>query len=368
MKRFRHERGQVIFLTVALMLLLLGMAAITIDVGSWFHTRTDAQNAADSAARAGAELLPFDQGDAVAAAKSHLGSYAASSPDPVVATAPNGRTNSMMIVTASTVAPVYFAKLFGVDSITVHTPDLASPNAVRAVFDTPTAISDSTPIGFGSTEACADPSCFGVDRWYKYTDKGVDEKKDNPVFTLFDFTNTGNKKDPGISTIRDWIENGYGDFVGAGPGYGYSCEGVFGPGGCGGYATVAKDVAGDLAPWILDMKGKTIFVPIWSGTKANKKQIPCVDKKGKEKLCAGFGIAGFSLFEITDCKAKKNKKDGTQTDVACDSPADELDRLQGHFIQFDPQKSIVQQPPAPYQATSNAAQPFYGVKIVELTK
>lgn len=54
----RSESGQVLILTVLAMAVLLGMAAMAIDVGLFLHDRRNLQNAADAAALAGAADLP----------------------------------------------------------------------------------------------------------------------------------------------------------------------------------------------------------------------------------------------------------------------------------------------------------------------
>jgi len=57
----RHERGQVVVLTAGAMVVLLGFAALAIDIGFFAHTKRDLQNDADAMALAGAQEIP-DQG------------------------------------------------------------------------------------------------------------------------------------------------------------------------------------------------------------------------------------------------------------------------------------------------------------------
>src|SRR2546426_8649910 len=54
----RREGGQALILTVLAMAVLLGFAALAIDVGLVFEDRRGQQNAADAAALAGASALP----------------------------------------------------------------------------------------------------------------------------------------------------------------------------------------------------------------------------------------------------------------------------------------------------------------------
>ena len=59
--RLKSERGQAFFLTAAVMLFVgLGMAALVLDVGNWFHDKRRLQGTVDAAALAGAQQLPDD--------------------------------------------------------------------------------------------------------------------------------------------------------------------------------------------------------------------------------------------------------------------------------------------------------------------
>ena len=51
--RLREESGQSLVLAAAAMVVILGMAAMAIDVGMFLQERRDLQNAADAAALAG---------------------------------------------------------------------------------------------------------------------------------------------------------------------------------------------------------------------------------------------------------------------------------------------------------------------------
>ena len=61
----RRERGQVLMMAALLLPVLLGMAGMAVDVGSYASDRRQLQNAADSIALAAAQELP-DEGDAQA--------------------------------------------------------------------------------------------------------------------------------------------------------------------------------------------------------------------------------------------------------------------------------------------------------------
>ena len=56
----KDERGQAIVLMVLSLVVIMGMAALVLDVGNWYHTKRRLQGTADAAALAGAQLLPND--------------------------------------------------------------------------------------------------------------------------------------------------------------------------------------------------------------------------------------------------------------------------------------------------------------------
>jgi hypothetical protein len=67
----KSESGQAIVLMALSLVVILGMAALVLDVGNWFHTKRRLQGTADAAALAGAQLLPGDPNGAKAMALSY---------------------------------------------------------------------------------------------------------------------------------------------------------------------------------------------------------------------------------------------------------------------------------------------------------
>ncbi len=64
----KRDQGQALVMTVISLVVVLGMAALVLDVGAWFHQKRQLQATADAAALAGAQLLPQDPGGAHAQA------------------------------------------------------------------------------------------------------------------------------------------------------------------------------------------------------------------------------------------------------------------------------------------------------------
>src|SRR2546421_10721440 len=83
----RDQSGQALVLTVVFLVSLLGMAALVLDVGSWYRAKRQLQSTADAAALAGAQALPRAPGNATSlaqqyATKKHPTSPRTTSPPP----------------------------------------------------------------------------------------------------------------------------------------------------------------------------------------------------------------------------------------------------------------------------------------------
>src|SRR5262245_1476902 len=66
--RLKSERGQAFVLAAVAMVMLMGMAALVLDVGNWFRDKRRLQGTVDAAALAGAQQLPNDASGAQAQA------------------------------------------------------------------------------------------------------------------------------------------------------------------------------------------------------------------------------------------------------------------------------------------------------------
>jgi hypothetical protein len=111
------ERGQTIVLFVVFLVVLMGAGAIVIDVGSWYLTKRQAQAAADSVALAAAADLP----NAAFAITDSSGYRQRNEwPGGMQLTVSSFYTGSDTITAeATTTAPGYFARVFGIDTVDV---------------------------------------------------------------------------------------------------------------------------------------------------------------------------------------------------------------------------------------------------------
>jgi hypothetical protein len=141
------ERGQTIVITVLFLGVLIGMAGLVIDVGSWYVKREEAQAAADFGALAAASQLP-DAAAAEAAGEDYVGKNledATAEVEPVFDGDP-----SKAEVKARTRGETFFLGLFGIESV----PISARAVGQKAAAAVPLAIfayeSDCKEFGFGA--------------------------------------------------------------------------------------------------------------------------------------------------------------------------------------------------------------------------
>jgi hypothetical protein len=128
--RKNDERGQAFVLTAVFLVMLCGMCALVLDVGSWYRQKRQLQGTADAAALAGAQVLPNSWGTA----KSLALEYADKNGGGVLGgdvtsgtTFINGDTIS---VTAKTNSPGVFSRVLGITTVTVS----AHASAMRGSF------------------------------------------------------------------------------------------------------------------------------------------------------------------------------------------------------------------------------------------
>jgi hypothetical protein len=146
----RQEGGQVFALTAVALTAMIGMCAFVIDVGSWYQVTQQAQAAADAGATAAANDLPANPSLAVTDAQTYVNKNI-SGATTTVTTPYNGDATKVKVIVKVT-APTFFAKIFGLNSVTV-TESAAAKRAnganKYAVFAGNTTCGGSN--GFGNT-------------------------------------------------------------------------------------------------------------------------------------------------------------------------------------------------------------------------
>lgn len=134
--RTLSQRGQSLVVITIFMMSLLGMAALSIDVGSWYQTKRSLQADVDAAALAGASQLPAGWSFAQTTAQ---GNYAKNGKGTDTVTYQNvtvHSSNDSIKVSTTRSANSYFARLFGHSSATISASATATLYSYTKVVST----------------------------------------------------------------------------------------------------------------------------------------------------------------------------------------------------------------------------------------
>jgi Flp pilus assembly protein TadG len=141
-RRGRNESGAILAITAILMIVFLGMAALAIDVGSFYQAQRQAQAAADAGALAGVQDLPSvatadTNAKAITDATSYVAKNFPGADIPTVTPNYNGVAIDIKVVVTAT-TPSFFGQIFGITHANVSATAIAggsgntSPAAVFA--------------------------------------------------------------------------------------------------------------------------------------------------------------------------------------------------------------------------------------------
>jgi Putative Flp pilus-assembly TadE/G-like len=201
--RIRGESGQVFVFVAVILTALVGMAALVIDVGSWYQAQRKLQTAADAAALAGAQELPLKPSVAEDTAKNYAQLNYAGIPAPIVTLSDSDTT---IDVVAKADTPGIFAPVLNdaFDVVTVHADAQAKVLA-------PEEMKNVAPLAVYKDMACivTNPSCFGPSHPVTLTfDEDAEFDPTKSKFGLLDLDRDGSA---GAGDMKDWLENGYPD-------------------------------------------------------------------------------------------------------------------------------------------------------------
>lgn len=195
----RSDRGQATVLMLVFLVVLLGMAALVLDIGSWYRADRATQSAADAAALAGAQSLPTDPGNANTLALQYLAKNGGGTPTVNVQT--GVATNDTIKVNVSRPAKGFFTKLFGVSSVTVGSHASARASLMDdAKYVAPIGVNVLNPKLKG-TPICP---CMGPSQ---PTTLPLGKTGAPGSFDLINIDNSHGGTGP--STLADWILRGF---------------------------------------------------------------------------------------------------------------------------------------------------------------
>lgn len=198
------ERGQAFVLTVASMVVLLGMAAIGIDIGGWYQAQRHDQAIADAAALAGAQALPDDPSQATSLAVDYAKRNGATiAPSDVTISSGIG-TNDTIKVAVQKPESTIFARMFGISTVQVGAKATARaglPSAARYVA--PIVV----PITNPQLSGCTPPPCTDPTQIFLADLHGPGSGDAAGSFALLDLI-PGDNGSVGSGILADWMKNG----------------------------------------------------------------------------------------------------------------------------------------------------------------
>ena len=196
-RRLASDRGQATVITVLFLTVLLGMAAMAIDVGTWYQAKRKLQAKADAAALAGAQALPEStasaQATAIDYAQQNSGVLAASG----IAFSSDIVPNDTIKVNMSEKAPGFFSQVLGIGSVDLNVKAAARSDTIsKARYAAPIAVDIKHPDLSGS--GCP---CFGQQTT-------LDLKKTGPgAFRLLNLDGSSGGINP--HTLEEWMMSGF---------------------------------------------------------------------------------------------------------------------------------------------------------------
>ena len=189
-------------MTVVFLTVLLGAAALAIDVGVWYRQSRQAQATADAAALAGAQVLPTDPSQAQTLAQQY-GDANSGGIDSITFRS-DYQPNDTVVVKVTQSAPNFFAKVFSIGPATVRATAAARTDVPAQVYGlAPIVVNIRHPLLSGP--GCP---CFGQATTIPLGPLG------NPG--AFGFMNLNPNGNFGVPPLASWIQDGYQNYTGFG--------------------------------------------------------------------------------------------------------------------------------------------------------
>jgi len=198
----RREAGQALLLSVLFLAGIMGMAALVLDVGSWFREKRQLQATADAAALAGAQALPTSPSAATTLALRYAGANGGGVASANIVITSGLGANDTIKIDAQANAPGFFSKVFGVDLVNVGASAAArAALPVAAQYVAPMVVSDKHPL-------LAGPGCPCFRR---QTTLGYDPMGAPGAFGMLNLF--GDSGTPGSSDEAYWILHGFDKYL-----------------------------------------------------------------------------------------------------------------------------------------------------------
>lgn len=201
----RDERGQAIVLMVLALVVLLGMAAMVLDVGGWFRDQRRLQGTADAAALAGAQQLPTAPSAAQAMALSYANQNGGDVLAADITVGTLNQPNDIIDVKAQKSSPGFFSSVLGImnANITASARALVGP-PVQAQYIAPMVVFCDHPL-IQNCNGNNTPT-FNQQTTLPYNKMGAPG-----AFGMLNLA--GGNGTVGVPTLASWITNGYPNYL-----------------------------------------------------------------------------------------------------------------------------------------------------------
>jgi Flp pilus assembly protein TadG len=202
----RDQSGQASVLTAVYIAALLGMAALVLDVGSWFRQHRHLQATADSAALAGAQELPGSTGLAQSFAERYAHKNTSGLTGVTVSFSTKLEPNDTIHVKVEKPAPGFFSKIFGLNSVAEDASAVARVGGMQsAKYVAPIVVKNTHPMLTGTGCGNSGGPCLGSSY---VTTIPVGDTGAPGAFALLNLVQSGSGT-ASASELADWIVKGY---------------------------------------------------------------------------------------------------------------------------------------------------------------
>jgi hypothetical protein len=203
----KNESGQAIVLMTLSLVAILGMAALVLDVGNWFHTKRQLQGTADAATLAGAQKLPDDPSGASTMAMSYANQNGGNVAAANIIITSTVLPNDTISVRARKTDPGFFSGVLGIASADIDARAKArvGPPA-KSRYVAPMVVDCEHPL-IHNCNGDSTPD-FQVPTTMDYDPMGAPG--------AFGMLNLGGGSNPGSSEEADWILHGFDQYLGLG--------------------------------------------------------------------------------------------------------------------------------------------------------
>jgi hypothetical protein len=204
----KSESGQAFVLMALSLVVIMGMAALVVDVGNWYHTKRRLQATADAAALAGAQLLPKDSAGAQAMALSYANKNGGDVAGADIAVTSTAVADDTIGVRARKTDAGIFGSVLGIASADISARAKARVGPpLKARYVAPMVVFCDHPL-IHNCNGDSTPD-FGSDTTMDYDPMGAPG-----AFGMLNLD--GGNGTPGSSDEADWILHGFNKYLGLG--------------------------------------------------------------------------------------------------------------------------------------------------------